>query len=279
MSPATTPKTEAFARILVGIDASEASLVCLEWAGRLARGLELELNGLFIEDINLINLSGFPFAREFGLTLQSERRLSHDDVAARLRSQADAARQALARLAGTGDLRWSFQVLRGDVGKVLIETAQGSDLIVVGACGAGRLTVRLGSSTRGLIARARAPVLVVGRHEDLSGPVVCLYDGTAAADRALAAAVQLALVDHKALDLVVLAGADDVPALRARAQSQLNDFPQLQVQFFAQASADWHAVAALGGRVVVLPADHPWVSDQHLERWMTQVGIPVLVTR
>lgn len=279
MNQGMSRKTESFARIVVGLDASQTSLMSLEWAARLARGLELELSGLYVEDINLIHLAGFRFAREFALSLQSERPLSHDDMAARLRLQADQARQAVERLAGTTHLRCTFQVRRGDVGAVLLETAQGTDLVVVGAQGAGGLARRLGSCARRLLALARAPVLVVPARAVLTGPVVCLYDGSAGAERALSAAARLAMVDHKALDVVVLATPSDWAHVKSQAMALLNDYPELQVQLLVQPRADWHTIASLGARLVVLPADHPWVRDQSLERWIAQQRVPVLVTR
>lgn len=279
MNPEMSRKTEAFARILVGLDASETSLLSLEWAGRLARGLELELSGLYVEDINLIHLAGFRFAREFALSLQSERPLRHEDMAARLRLQADRARQALEHLASASNLRFTFQVLRGDVGAVLLESAQGTDLIVVGAQSAGALPQRLGSCARRLLALARAPVLVVPPRATHSGPVVCLYDGTMGADRALNVAARLAMVDHKALDIVLLAPSKESAAVKSKAMTMLNDYPELQVQVLVQAQVDWHRIAALGGRLVVLPAEHPWVRDEYLEYWIAKEHVPVLVTR
>lgn len=279
MNPGMSRKTEFFARIIVGLDASETSLLSLEWAGRLARGLELELSGLYVEDINLIHLAGFRFAREFALSLQSERPLRNEDMAARLRLQADRARQALERLAGAHNLRCTFQVLRGDVGAVLLETAQGTDLVVVGAYSAGALPQRLGSCARRLLALARAPVLVVPPRATLTGPVVCLYDGTAGADRALPVAARLAMVDHKALDIVLLAAPNEIADVKAKALVLLNDYPDLQVQVLVQTQADWQRIAALGGRLVVLPAEHPWVRDEYLEYWIAREHVPVLVTR
>ena len=50
--------------ILVAVDATPSSSVVLEAAARLAREFDAELNGIFVEDLNLLHLAGLPFARE-----------------------------------------------------------------------------------------------------------------------------------------------------------------------------------------------------------------------
>lgn len=59
----------------------------------------------------------------------------------------------------------------------------------------------------------------------------------------------------------------------------LNNYPesQVQVKVHVQPQANWHTLAALGGRVLVLPADHPWMGDEHLEHWIAKERVPVLV--
>ncbi|MGB7837261.1 MAG: universal stress protein, partial [Terrimicrobiaceae bacterium] len=51
-------------RILVALDASAHSRAALEAACELALGLDAELSGLFVEDINLLRLAQLPFASE-----------------------------------------------------------------------------------------------------------------------------------------------------------------------------------------------------------------------
>lgn len=279
MAQSPTPTTESFARIVVGLDASEASLTSLEWAGRLARELELELSGLYVEDINLIHLAGFHFAREFAPALQLERPLSDRAMTVRLRLQGEKARQALERLAGSSNVRCTFRVLRGDVSAELLATTQRTDLMVIGARDAGGAGRRLGSCTRRLLRLAHSPVLVVPRRPNSAGAVICPYDGSSFADRALRMAARLARVDHKALDLVLLAEFNDAASVESRAMVFLNDYPELQVQVLVQPRLDWHALAARCGRVLVLPASLPGVGDESLEQWIAKERVPVLVTR
>jgi K+-sensing histidine kinase KdpD len=49
-------------RILVALDASPDSLAALKTAADLARRMEAELMGLFVEDIELLRMADSPYA-------------------------------------------------------------------------------------------------------------------------------------------------------------------------------------------------------------------------
>lgn len=82
-----------------------------EAAARLARELEAEFLGLFVEDADLLRLASLPFAREVGLASAS---LLAMDVAAlerQLRLQAQMLEAALSAIFGPG-AGWAFRVER-----------------------------------------------------------------------------------------------------------------------------------------------------------------------
>ncbi|MBK7177644.1 MAG: universal stress protein [Chloroflexi bacterium] len=64
-------------RILVALDASPHSLAALEAAIDLAERLDAELQGLFVEDINLLRLAQLPFARELRYPLPGSQKWTH----------------------------------------------------------------------------------------------------------------------------------------------------------------------------------------------------------
>jgi len=57
------PQDPGFLRILVALDATEDSLTSLDLATRLAAKLRAELEGLFVEDINLLRMADLPCTR------------------------------------------------------------------------------------------------------------------------------------------------------------------------------------------------------------------------
>ncbi|MGD8821809.1 MAG: universal stress protein, partial [Anaerolineales bacterium] len=62
-------------RILVAVDASSHSRAALEAAAELAASLEVELVGIFVEDINLMRLAELPIAVEIETPTGQVRRI------------------------------------------------------------------------------------------------------------------------------------------------------------------------------------------------------------
>src|SRR5215204_3884792 len=85
-------------RIVVALDASSYSLAALRAAADLASLLDTELEGLFIEDINLVYLCGFPFSQEIGSYTATARRLENITIERQLRTQATIIHQSMNRV-------------------------------------------------------------------------------------------------------------------------------------------------------------------------------------
>jgi nucleotide-binding universal stress UspA family protein len=136
------------ARIVVGVDASEPSLEALRWALAEARlrGAELEL------------VHAFPRPELVGMTMVVTLP-SDEDLRAASKQILD---EALADVGGPGDVPTRMHVGTGGPASVLVEAAQGADLLVVGARGFGGFKgLLLGSVTQQLIAHAPCPVVVI----------------------------------------------------------------------------------------------------------------------
>ena len=101
--------------ILVALDASPHSVAALMAAAELAALMEAELEGLFVEDINLLRLCGLPFGREIGSYSATARRLDNAGVERQLRALADTIEAVMARITATSAVPWRFSVRRGPV--------------------------------------------------------------------------------------------------------------------------------------------------------------------
>lgn len=187
------PGERAIRRILVGLDASPASLDALGAAASLARRLGAELAGLFVEDEALLRLASFPFAGIVRVPSGRPEALDRAQVEAQLRSLAAHAREALARAASGPPSRWTFRVARGDVVSEVLAAAGDADLLVLGAGGHGRSgRGRVGETARAAAARAAISVLLLRPGAHLAEAVVAVDDGSEGAPRALAVARALA---------------------------------------------------------------------------------------
>lgn len=184
-------------RILVALDASAASLGALAAAATLARRLGAALEGLFVEDEDLLRLAALPFAGLVRSPGGARERLDPAAAEATLRAVAAHAREALERTAAHQGLTSTFRVVRGRVAFEILEAAAGADLAVLGASSHGRLARgAMGATARTAAERSRTPVLLLPLGARLGGGVAALDDGTPAGSRALAAARRVAPEDQ-----------------------------------------------------------------------------------
>lgn len=183
----------AFRRILVGLDASAPSLAALEAAAGVAAIWQAELQGLFVEDINLLQLAALPFTREVGFPSAIQRTIEPQDIERRLRAPARLSEQALARVAGRFNLRWSFRTERGQIVTQLLEVARGVDLIVLGMRGrqvAGRMP--RGAIGQALMSAATQSLLLMPEGVGIEPPLLVIYDGSLSSRQALTVALRQA---------------------------------------------------------------------------------------
>lgn len=241
-------------RILVICDTSPLGSAALDAAVALARRLNAEIAGLYVEDINLLRLAELPFAREYALASAAGRQVQTVEVERSLRLQADALRKALAHAAQALSVPWSFEVLRGSLLDSVLEAMREPDLAVFGWTGQFAIT----PGARPAVAAPGSGALALFR------PIVTIFDDTLAAQRALGAAQALAQVQHSGVVVLLPAlDAADAERLRSRAAVYFQGSP-IQVRFQAlrvfdcaaiRKAVESHHAAALLWHGVQMPAE------------------------
>lgn len=200
-------KALSIRRILVALDASSSCAEGVKTAGDLATRLGAELAGLFVEDIDLLRAAAFPFVRECGYLGTGVRRIEPDQLEGQLRVQAERMRKILEETASERKLPCHFSVIRGSVARELISAGMEADLIIMGRSGRSLLGPgHLGSAAREVIARRRGSTLILHQKSAKPDYPMVVYDGTAAARKALGAAT-LFMADE-AMDLRIFLLAD-----------------------------------------------------------------------
>ena len=201
-------RLDAMRRILVAMDASQGSLSALETATALAELVQAELEGIFIEDADLIALADLPFSREVRLAGGSVQALDLTALEGELRMQAMAARRAMQRAAARRRLPWTFRSVRGSVISELAAAAREVDILCIGRRGQSPLrTARLGNTIRAALRSARV-VLVAGTGGlALTGPVAVVVGPTGLTEPALRFATVVAEKTGQPL-LIYVTGSD-----------------------------------------------------------------------
>ena len=191
-------------RILVALDASRQSQTALEVAVRLAEWHDAEIQGIYVEDINLIRLAALGVGQEIGPTSPAPLSMDPIQLARRLSLGAATAKHILADMAERRKVRWAFRVERGDVTSVILRAAGEADIVALGRAGAGRPGPgRLGSTAQAVAAQQPRSLIVVQTPLAAGQTIVAFFDGSESCTRAVATAA--ALCTRLEARLVILA--------------------------------------------------------------------------
>ncbi len=99
----------------------------------IARLLDLDLFGLFVEDEGLLHLAGFPFVREFSPLGGGWRPVERDRLGRDLRAAARSAERLFAEAAKGMPGSCDFDVVRGSLAEALLAHARAGDIVILSA--------------------------------------------------------------------------------------------------------------------------------------------------
>lgn len=269
-----TPATEhaAIRNIVVTLDASESGRPALETAVRLAAILGAELEGVFVEDINLIRLAGLPFLREVRPGSLTEEELSSQRMQSELRALARHAEHMLEQAVRETGVDWSFRVWRGRTEAESLSTTFDADV----------LSLYRGSSL--LSCRARLvpkPCVLPARYTTQS--ISVLFSGSEQAIKALTAACHLANdLDVHLIVLLPNTKTGDVLNLQKKAGAILDSYSQ-HARFVPLADSDAQSLAqivsASVNTVLVAEAGHPILQQGGIDQCLETLSCPLLLVR
>jgi nucleotide-binding universal stress UspA family protein len=257
-------------RIAVALDASPHSLQGLAVAAGIAAALNAELEGVFVEDTELLRLAGLPFLRELRIASLCESVLDIDRLQRELRAAARGVRERLERTAAELGVAWSFRIWRGDLEAEILGAGLDAELFALGRIGR---FAPLRRRPRPSAPRTTFGGLVVG----------VLYTGSEGSMRVLSIALELG-IRHAASLVVVMQPATraDAATLRNRAIEQLGPIrePTRLVSLEATDAAGLAAtVRNLGIDLLILDETNPLLARASLWTSLETLGCPVAIGR
>lgn len=256
-------------RILVAMDACRQNRETLERALALAESMQAELIALFVEDEDLLNLAGLPFAREIHRMSATERKLDMAQMSRSLRRQADSLRDMLSQSMGKRRLQASLKIVQGKFMHAAMAAAVETDVAFLNA----------------LTDQSIMPVRPVRPESTVSNrikPVWSVFDGSAESMRALQLALELSILDGGELILLVLAtAAEQLPGLRQQAE-QTAAASGIAVRYITLAQSEMDNLPRLirrqGCSLLVLNRDSALFAGAAVQLW-DRIGSPVVLVR
>ncbi len=179
-------------RILVAFDPMMPETALLEAAVEFARLVEAEVEGLFVEDIELTRLAELPFVHELSLPAGTLKPLDIAAIERDWRALAANMRQALEAHARKSGVPVSFRVVRGRMDVEVGAAAESVDLVILSRAGSAvtrhvRLQPRTGPAAR----ESPRPVLLLPGLIAEIDRIFVLYDDAEASKSALGVAARL----------------------------------------------------------------------------------------
>lgn len=222
-----------FRRLLVVLDISSPTLDALDELAALASRLEADIQGLFVEDSDLLDLAGYRVVTTF--PTRSPLVLDATTIERTLRRHVAMVRQAVEAAALHCRVPVAFEVRRGRTSLELSRAAGTDDLLVVSrrASGFARFkappdpsSVRPGPVAQHVIRETQQSVFILGEEGSLKGPLYTAFDGTPSATLALefAASVAARSEDRPLVVLLITADTGDAEVLKRKAQVVLSRY-------------------------------------------------------
>jgi nucleotide-binding universal stress UspA family protein len=262
----------AIRHIVTTVDASETGHRALETAVRLAAVMGAELEGVFVEDINLIRMSGLPFLREVRVWSLAEEAISAPRMQRELRTLARYAERMLAQAAKKMGVPWSFQVWRGRAEATSLSRAFSADILSLGRVSA------LVSSRAWATARPRTR-----QPRETVSSICVLFSDSEQAIRAVTTACFLAKDMDAPLNVILPdIQADKMIALKEKARILLDAHEQ-PARFVKITGTDIQSLGQAAGlsgiSILITEAEHALFQQAGLERCLEALFCPVLLVR
>lgn len=223
---------ESKGRVVLQAYSMRPSTYAIEAAIWIARAFESEIEVLGVEDEQLIELAGFPFAREISLTGQRSRPIHTSDIERDMRSAFFAFKSEVEHLARLVQIPVTAKLVRGDRFGALAEACRQVgpwNMIVL----AEPVEVNASTALRRLLAEitdATGVIIVGPKARTSAGPVVLMVEDAESLPTMLRTAERLGAIDERGIVVAVLAEDDSrLVWLEGDVRLVLSDRPEIKI--------------------------------------------------
>lgn len=198
-----------YRRILLQIDAATHCRETMGAAIDIAVRLDGELQGVFIEDSDLVTLSDLGFVREYRLSSRVAHQMDRDTMETQLRAMARSVQRQFEHAARQRKIAVGFRAVRGTGGTSEERDIDDADLVIIEST--GRLharNFREQLTNRSALTGMLRPTLLLKGAKRLSTEALIICDSLNAAAQGVQAVTTLLSIPHAKITLLPF-GLDD----------------------------------------------------------------------
>ncbi len=273
-------KTIFLREILVAIDTSTHSHAALEAAVALAKTMEANIQGLFVEDELWNKITNLPSTRAVNALTGDVLPLENDTLEHQVAILRNRLRRKLEKMSSRNRVKYSWSSARGNVEKKILEASENADLITIGLKGQSARRKNLGSSAKMIIQKAEKPVLILKEGLHLGTTLTAVYDASKESQRGIRLALKIAEKNKSSLKVLVVDNNPDAVDQRNKELEKILENNEVSVQVELMKSTDLgsflNSINEQRSGLLIIPKSQPLLAKS-FETVLLHINCPLLM--
>lgn len=272
-----------FSSILVALDSSRHSDAALEAAAAIAKALQANMYGLFVQDERWMRISRLSFVSEVNELTGDIEPLAVNRIEKQIRILKGRIQRRFIQISRKHELSYTWKSVTGNVDVKLLEASKNADLITIGTGGktfSGRH--RIGSTARIVIEKSDKSVLILQKGLQIARSVIAVYDGSESSLKGIEFSLSFSEKSNsKLVILKMITGTESADA--GKSLKGLLQGSQVNVDIHELNGIDSgtfiNMVSRQFGGLLVIPKNNRFAKMAALEKLLYNLSNPVLLIR
>lgn len=273
-------KTILLREILVAIDTSAHSQAALEAAVALAKTMEANIQGLFVEDELWNKITNLPSTRAVNALTGDVLPLENETLENQVSILRNRLRRKLEQLSSRNRVKYSWSSARGNVENKILEASENADLITIGLKGHSARRKNLGSSAKMVIQKAEKPVLILKEGLHLGTTLTAVYDASKESQRGIRLALKIAKRNKSSLKVLVVDNNPDAVDQRNKELEKILENTEVSVKVELMKRTDLgsflNSINEQRSGLLIIPKSQPLLAKS-FETVLLHINCPLLM--
>ncbi|MGK7369184.1 MAG: universal stress protein [Candidatus Halalkalibacterium sp. M3_1C_030] len=266
--------------ILVAIDTSSHSQAALEAAVTLAKTMEANLQGLFVQDELWQKISKLPSTSTVNTLTGNVLPLESETLEDQVRLLRNRLRRKMEFLSRRNKVTYSWSSMQGKVEEKVLEASKNADLITIGLKGKSARRKRIGSSAKKIIQKAGKPVLVLKEGLHLGTNLTVVYDASKESQKGIRLALKIAEKNNSSINVLVVDNNPDALDQRNKELENLVDGASVSVNIELMKNTDLgsflNSINEQHSGLLIVPKNQPLLAKS-FETILLHINCPLLM--